>query len=241
MQTDDDVLEFEDSVNYRFLKILKILGKTVNDTDTFIKDMLKPKKKQLKEQQLKRKHLDECDDEELENVLITVVEMFLQRGYKKVKKKQKTIVGYEKVKGKKNKVCAFAYIIEKLDINEIKHHFTKIKELGLKHAILIYRGSPTSSVKNVIIDAKNMGITIEIIPVIDIINNPTKHELVPKHTRVTGKELKNVKKFIGKDINRLPKIFTSDPISRFLFFKKGDIILVNRPDEPPAYLLCIEE
>lgn len=55
-----------------------------------------------------------------------------------------------------------------------------------------------------------------------------KHELVPKHEILSGKEKEAVlKKFDAKE-DELPKILIADPIAEMIGAKPGDVVKITR-------------
>lgn len=61
----------------------------------------------------------------------------------------------------------------------------------------------------------------------------TKHVLVPKHSKVSEKEKKELFERFHVDFAYLPKIFTDDPAIQQLDVKPGDVIKIER-DSPTA-------
>lgn len=58
--------------------------------------------------------------------------------------------------------------------------------------------------------------------------NILEHEMVPKHEVLTPQEQKEVLFRFAVPIEKLPKIFTTDPIVRAIKAKPGDIIRITR-------------
>ena len=58
--------------------------------------------------------------------------------------------------------------------------------------------------------------------------NPTKHKLVPKHTKISQQELSKIMDFYSiASKNQLPIILKDDPIVRYYNFKTGDVLKIN--------------
>lgn len=63
----------------------------------------------------------------------------------------------------------------------------------------------------------------------DLHFNPTKHHLVDKHTKLTKEEIKDLMTHYNiKSKTQLPIILKSDPISKWLGIRPGDIVKIDR-------------
>ena len=63
----------------------------------------------------------------------------------------------------------------------------------------------------------------------DLHFNPTKHHLVDKHTKLTKEEIKTLMTHYNiKAKTQLPIILKSDPISKWLGIRPGDILKIDR-------------
>ncbi|HLC32464.1 MAG TPA: DNA-directed RNA polymerase subunit H [Candidatus Nanoarchaeia archaeon] len=56
----------------------------------------------------------------------------------------------------------------------------------------------------------------------------TKHVLVPKHTKLSDKEQKELFEKYAIDLQNLPRIYIKDPAILHLDLKEGDIIKISR-------------
>lgn len=113
----------------------------------------------------------------------------------------------------------------KLNIKGIKDKLSIMNKENSTHCIVIYRHNVTSSAKKSldIIDHK-----IELFSLGEFQLNITKHRLVPIHEKVTGTDLEKYK-------NKLPVLLTTDPISRYYGYKKGDFIKITRKNGLVVY------
>jgi len=73
--------------------------------------------------------------------------------------------------------------------------------------------------------------------------NVTKHSMVPKHEILSKEETDElIKSLYITDINKLPKINASDPISKYYGIKGGEVFRITRPSETSGishyYRLC---
>lgn len=74
--------------------------------------------------------------------------------------------------------------------------------------------------------------------------NPTKHELVPKHTKLNTVEIAQImSKYMIKSKLSMPIILHNDPIAKWLGLKQGDIVMIDRYNENSGisyyYRCCI--
>jgi DNA-directed RNA polymerase I, II, and III subunit RPABC1 len=59
--------------------------------------------------------------------------------------------------------------------------------------------------------------------------NPTKHEYVPTHTKLTEEEAKEfMKEYMTRTKMHMHVILQSDPIAKWIGLKHGDIVKINR-------------
>lgn len=56
----------------------------------------------------------------------------------------------------------------------------------------------------------------------------TKHELVPKHTKLSEKDMKELFKKYSIVLQNLPRIFKDDPAIQNLNVKDGDVVKISR-------------
>ena len=64
----------------------------------------------------------------------------------------------------------------------------------------------------------------------ELVYNPTKHAYVPIHEALTPEESEKFKKEVKGDIIKFPKLLTTDRISRYYGYRKGQIIRIyNKP------------
>ena len=107
-----------------------------------------------------------------------------------------------------------------LEINE------KCKAFNNINLLYILKSKPNTSLKKLEKD-KNIG-HIQIMWCKHLQINPTKHILVPKHTKLTIEEINNLlEKYSIKNRTQLPLILRSDPIARYYNYNAGDIIKIT--------------
>lgn len=165
------------------------------------------------------------------NVRKTIIEMFDQREYKDLIFSDTRIIA---TKPSNDLVCVFCEIITKLNVAEIKSHIAILQELSILHGILVYDGTSTPAVKNIIDNIPNLSMDIELFSADDLQFNVTKHILVPKHILLSKEDANIFKKTHGL---KIPIILHTDPISRFYNFHKKDIVKIIRRNGHTLYRL----
>ena len=129
------------------------------------------------------------------------------------------------LKGRAKNQRVYLYIItqNKLNVDLIKYYYSLFHTEDIKHAILVYQNSVTASVKKIL---HSIDIHIELFCANELKYNVLDHVLVPKHTKIENMK-RNEKKY--------PILKRTDPVARFMGFKHGDIIRINRNDDSIYY------
>ena len=96
------------------------------------------------------------------------------------------------------------------------------------HTILIINGKLTPIANQTINMMKMEKKWIEIFFFNELMFNPTKHCLVPKHILMTKKEKDAVLSHYSVNENLIPKILTTDRIARHLGLVPGDMLKIIR-------------
>jgi len=121
---------------------------------------------------------------------------------------------------KPDKGLVQVYILHepKLNVDMIKYYYSLLCANKIKHGILVYRESVTSSVKKIL---NTLDICVELFCVSDLRYNILKHRLVPRHTKIRREK---------QNQNKYPILKKTDPVVRFMGFETGDIIKIDRKD-----------
>lgn len=143
-------------------------------------------------------------------------EMFVARGYTLGEETSEKVLRMTDTSGHRVEMHISPH--PKLNINAIKYYYSLFKECGLKHAVLLYSGTITSSVTRII---PTLDIAIELFSLAELQFNIMKHRLVPRHTRVDHKK---------KNTDKFPLIKRTDPVCKFMGYSPGDIIRIDRAD-----------
>jgi DNA-directed RNA polymerase subunit H (RpoH/RPB5) len=155
---------------------------------------------------------------EYEKVYDTCKELFTARGYK-IKELDSENWIIQGVDTTRANVGLFILPDNKLNIEIIKYYYSLLSSMNMKRAILVYQQSVTSSVKKII---TNMNIQIELFHFDELKYNILKHTLVPKHTKVDSMKTNEYK---------YPLMRRTDAVARFMGYKHGDIIRIDRKDK----------
>lgn len=78
----------------------------------------------------------------------------------------------------------------------------------------------------------------------NLLFNPTRHMLVPKHIKLTNEEVTEVmEKYLIKGKIQMPYIMHGDPIAKWLGLKQGDVVKIERYNENSGlsyyYRVCV--
>lgn len=173
----------------------------------------------------------------------TIEEMFEQRGYTDIETDEKCISGLDE---NGNKVVAYLEIIPKLNNERIEEIISNMTEQKINHALIVYTGTPTPAVKTALSKIGNLNLVIELFESLDLQFNCTKHQLVPKHIRLSHSDALEFKKKYGIRVEsidkpiiklQIPILLRTDPIARFYNYQKGDIIKVIRKNDVIGFRL----
>lgn len=78
----------------------------------------------------------------------------------------------------------------------------------------------------------------------NLLYNPTRHQLVPKHEKMTTEEVTEVmNKYLIKGKIQMPYILRNDVIAKWLGLKQGDVVKISRYNENSGvsyyYRVCV--
>ena len=98
------------------------------------------------------------------------------------------------------------------------------------HKILVVADVSAKTEKQ-ILDTKNF----EVFKIMEIIRDISKHHLVPKHILLTDDETKQFMEEYKLGKLDMGRIFIDDPMSRYLYAKKDNVIKIMRPSIYTGY------
>jgi DNA-directed RNA polymerase I, II, and III subunit RPABC1 len=151
-------------------------------------------------------------------VFKTICEMLEQRGYEVDDSEE----NFTATCGTK-RVVVFYNDAPKVNNERIQEYITKMRNLSINHAIVVYQDSITPVAQKIVTELQ--GMRMELFEAKTLRYNITKHRLVPKHTPLTKTETRTFKEKYGV---KIPVLLTTDPVARFYDFQKGDVIRVER-------------
>jgi DNA-directed RNA polymerase subunit H (RpoH/RPB5) len=89
----------------------------------------------------------------------------------------------------------------------------------------------TNNLKNIL--NYNLNKNIELFTIKELLFNPYRHELVPKHEPITDKKVINnlIKLYKLKNIHQFPLLLSKDPICKYLNIPKNSLVKITRPSQ----------
>ena len=160
---------------------------------------------------------------------IVLDEMLHDRGFSDIQKDNEQFwVVYRDNTDMHDKIIVYFVKNVKVCIKKIKE-IEQVLDENVSLIILIYSNNITSFARQAII--QDITCPIQVFHESELQFNITKHMLVPKHEIMT-KIFRN--DFMSKNnykANNLPRIFTNDPIMKYMNAQPGDLIRVTRNSE----------
>jgi DNA-directed RNA polymerase I, II, and III subunit RPABC1 len=120
----------------------------------------------------------------------------------------------------------------KLGVGSLTNYCKDAIEIECRHIIFVVAENLTPFAKNEVVKLSRQ-LRIEHFTENNMLNNPVQHELVPCHVGLSKEKGELVKNRFGG----LPYLPSSDPISRFMGFQKGQVIEIKRPSENGGFAL----
>lgn len=156
----------------------------------------------------------------IEKIKEICLEMLEQRGYYNINKIDDLII--EATKNDNEKMCVILSNITSLGVERMKEYINYMEKNKYKHGIIIYI-SVTSKATKIIENENIANKIIELFQHKELMFNITKHVYVPKHIKLSNEEAIEFKEKYGVSF---AGIKTTDPISKFYFYSKGDVIKI---------------
>jgi len=160
--------------------------------------------------------------------------MFFDRGYTNILTGDINKGKYSLYALKPDGTPVVSFICEenKLNIQGIKDRLSILKNNNIRHCLIVYKNIITSSAKKileVILDYE-----IELFSDMELQVNITKHSFQPKFELASEEE----KDYLDEHYkNKLPVILTTDPISKYYNYKRGQYVRITRKNNNIIYRL----
>ena len=138
---------------------------------------------------------------------------------------------YSGIDGAGNKVTLLFNLTPKFNVRTAEICIDYIQENKGSHAIIVYKEVITCFARKVL---DNLALNlVEHFPCKELEINILTHVMQPKKfVKVVGDEASFILEKWG---DNLPKMITTDPVSRYLAYKHGDLIEIHRRDETIVY------
>lgn len=116
----------------------------------------------------------------------------------------------------------------KIGITQIRAYIEEMKKLEIEHAILIAKGTYTSSATKGVVGAP---VRIELFTEKETRIDITEHSLQPKFKMLNRDEINEVLNQYDIKLTQLPRMKKTDPVARFYGAKPKDVFKTTRPSE----------
>lgn len=167
----------------------------------------------------------------IEQVYKTCIEMLDQRGYSTIDHNDDdTSSLFMATNSDDNKISVIFIGDIKLTVQHIRQYLGEMDLINCPHCIIIYGNSVTPAARKFAHD--NDDKKVELFSESELMYNITKHNYVPKHTRLSSNEAKEFKDRYGTGF---PCLYFTDPVARFYDFSRGDVIEIEDLDEIIKY------
>eukprot|EP01080_Neovahlkampfia_damariscottae_P011148 gene11148-3970_t len=127
---------------------------------------------------------------------------------------------------------------ERIGLKEIKAIHEKMKKSNVKRSILVLQAAQSSNQRVLSSQAsraidgfKTKGYIIETFKESELLINITQHSLVPEHIPLNDDEKKALTQRYKLKDTQLPRMLSSDPISRYYGLERGKVVKIIRSSE----------
>lgn len=156
----------------------------------------------------------------------TLCEMLEYRGFDDIQ----FMSNYWIATGVSSKIIIFFSKHQKLCVKNIKEYSVIVDtESNIDYIIIIHYNNITSFARNSL--ESDIKIPFQLFNHSELSLNITKHKLVPKHEIMSKLEKDTFIKQNNFKLQNLPRILISDPIIKFIYGVKGDLIKITRQSE----------
>mmetsp|Transcript_6779 Transcript_6779/g.11951 ORF Transcript_6779/g.11951 Transcript_6779/m.11951 type:complete len:212 (+) Transcript_6779:111-746(+) len=145
-------------------------------------------------------------------------------------KKESMLVMAVKVDDPNDQMFVFFPEEDKLDVKSIAKYAEYMKAREVRRAILVVEKDISSYAKKALADAPPLYF-IEVFKESELLVDITDHELVPKHEVLSQEEKDFLMQRYNLTDSQLPRMYTTDPITRYFGLVRGQVVKVIRSSE----------
>ena len=127
----------------------------------------------------------------------------------------------------------FPEFANRVGIAPIREYVEEMVSRGVRRGIVVLRNGLTSMARQSLDDMRKH-IMLEQFDEDDLINNVSKHELVPTHTLLSGAEKAALLSRYHLKETQLPRILATDPVARYYGFSRGQVVRITRASDTAA-------
>ena len=131
-------------------------------------------------------------------------------------------------KKKKKRVIVYFPTDAKLGVKPIREIVDHLEKQGCAHAIIVYKDAITPFAQREIDEDISKRVTIEKFKLETLLYNVTHHTGVPKHIVLSRKERDEYLQTNSLVADKLPKIFSTDPVIQYYGLKRGQMVKIER-------------
>lgn len=104
-----------------------------------------------------------------------------------------------------------------------------VKESDMDYMLIVSKDKLNITFYKNVMNGNESKTKIQLFFIRELMFNPYRHELVPKHEILSKEEADHVTKLLNlKSKAQLPLIFQDDPIARYLFVRSGQVVRIVR-------------
>jgi len=131
-------------------------------------------------------------------------------------------------KKKRKKVLVFFPTEPKLGVKPIRETIAYLEKQNSKHAIIVFKEAITPFAQREIDEDISKRVLVEKFKLETLLYNVTHHSGVPKHTTLTRQERDKYLHDNNLVADKLPKIYSTDPVIHYYGLKRGQMVKIER-------------
>ena len=129
---------------------------------------------------------------------------------------------------KRKRVFVYFPTDAKLGVKPIREIVQHLEKQECKHAIIVYKEAITPFAQREIDEDISKRVVVNKFKLESLLYNVTHHTGVPKHTVLTRQERDEYLHTNNIVADKLPKIFSSDPVIQYYGLKRGQMVKIER-------------